>query len=170
MELNSRRGTIAGASGIVRKERLDAGAPPRTSSRRVPHAVDVSSLKLWRVRMSAEKVPEGPCEERDLKPFPGSRDAGNRAKLTRRLRTRFTDFITRWSGPPPRVDVDPRQDMRWTCPDCRVRHATSIDPDAEAGRIVEVNCKACGTRHEASLFFRLQKPGKARMTIGVVWL
>jgi transcription elongation factor Elf1 len=60
--------------------------------------------------------------------------------------------------------------MRWTCPDCRARHETAIDPDGEAGRIVEVNCRACGTQHEASVFVRFQRPGKARMIVGVVWL
>lgn len=62
------------------------------------------------------------------------------------------------------------QYMRWTCPDCRVRHETNVDPDAKDGRIVEVNCQACGTQHDVSMFFRLQKPGKTRMTVGVVWL
>ena len=91
-------------------------------------------------------------------------------KATRSLRVRCSDFISSWSGPLRRVDVQPRQDLRWTCPDCSVRHETVIDPNAEAGRIVQVSCEACGTQHEVSVFFRLQKPGKLRMTVGVVWL
>jgi hypothetical protein len=46
----------------------------------------------------------------------------------------------------------------------------SNDLDGEAGRIVEVNCRACGTQHDASVFVRLQRPGKARVIVGVVWL
>jgi hypothetical protein len=127
-------------------------------------------MTLWRVGMAAEKVPEGRYEESDFEPFSGPAEAKNRVKLTRSLRTRCSDLVTGWSGPRRTVDVDPSQNMRWTCPDCRVMHATIIDLDVEAGRIVEVNCKACGTKHEASLFFRLQKPGKARMAVGVVWV
>ncbi len=118
--------------------------------------------------MSAERVPE--YEEKDREPFPGPGEPENRAKATRSLRMRCGDFIGSWSRLPRRVDAQPRQDMRWTCPDCSVRHETVIDPDAESGRIVEVNCHACGTQHEASVFFRLQRPGKSRMTVGVIWL
>jgi hypothetical protein len=60
--------------------------------------------------------------------------------------------------------------MSWTCPDCRVRHETIIGSDAEPGEIVDVNCRACGTQHEASVHLPLRRPGKARMTVGVVWL
>jgi len=60
--------------------------------------------------------------------------------------------------------------MSWTCPDCRVRHQTTIDPEFEAGKIVDVSCQACGEQHEASVFFPLRRPGKVRMTVGVVWL
>ena len=48
---------------------------------------------------------------------------------------------------------------------------TNVDPNAKDGRIVEVNCRARGTQHDVSVFFRLQKPGKVRMTTaGVVCL
>ncbi len=60
--------------------------------------------------------------------------------------------------------------MSWTCPLCRARHETVIDPGAEPGEIVDVACKGCGTQHEASVFFPLRRPGKVRMTVGVVWL
>ena len=94
----------------------------------------------------------------------------DRARLALRLRMRCIDFMTGRVRPPRRVEAPQRPDMSWTCPDCRVRHETAIDPAAEAGRIVEVNCRACGTRHEASVFFRLRRPGTARMIVGVVWL
>jgi len=45
-----------------------------------------------------------------------------------------------------------------------------IDPNAEHGKIIEVNCESCGERHQASVFFRLQRPGTPHMTVGVVWL
>jgi hypothetical protein len=60
--------------------------------------------------------------------------------------------------------------MSWTCPDCRARHETVIDPDAVPGEIVNVTCQSCATPHEASVFFPLRRPGKAQMTVGVVWL
>jgi ribose 1,5-bisphosphokinase PhnN len=93
-------------------------------------------------------------------------------KLTGRLRMRGRELIDGWSRRLARVEaeVPQTQDMRWTCPDCRLRHETTIDPDAEAGKIVEVNCRACGAQHEASVFFRRQGPSKTRMTVGVVWL
>ena len=81
---------------------------------------------------------------------------------------RCSELIAGWFRPLRKVEVHRRQDMSWTCPDCRVRHETIIDPDSEAGKIVNVNCKACGTQHEASVYF--PRPGKARMTVGVVWL
>jgi hypothetical protein len=98
--------------------------------------------------------------------------SGGEMRLTRRLRVRCRELIAGWSRPLARVEaeVPQRQDMRWTCPDCRLRHETIIDPDAEAGKIVEVNCRACGAQHEASVFFRWQGASKARMTVGVVWL
>ncbi len=45
-----------------------------------------------------------------------------------------------------------------------------LDPEAEAGRIVEVNCPNCGERHEASVFFPLKRPGEMRTIVGIVWL
>jgi transcription elongation factor Elf1 len=65
--------------------------------------------------------------------------------------------------------MDQRPDMSWTCPDCQSRNATSIARDAEAGRIVDVRCRACGAEHEASVFFALTQAG-APMTVGVVWV
>ncbi len=97
--------------------------------------------------------------------------SGGELRLTRRLRVRCKELFAGWSRPPAKVEAVPqRQDMRWTCPDCRLRHETIIDPDAEAGKIVEVNCRACGAQHEASVFFRRQGSEKAIMTVGVVWL
>jgi ribosomal protein S27E len=96
--------------------------------------------------------------------------AGNGVTLTRRLRMRCGELIASCSRPPRIVEVHRRQDMNWTCPDCRARHETVIHPDAEPGEIVNVTCQACGTQREASVFFPLRRPGKARMTVGVVWL
>ncbi len=96
--------------------------------------------------------------------------SGGEMRFTRRLRGRCRELIAGWSRPLRKVEVLQNQDMRWTCPDCRSRHETIIDPDAEAGKIVEVNCRACGAQHEASVFFRWQGASKARMTVGVVWL
>jgi ribosomal protein L44E len=98
--------------------------------------------------------------------------SGVEMELTRRLRVPCKELIAGWFRPLARVEaeVHQKQDMRWTCPDCRLRHETIIDPHAEAGKIVEVNCRACGAQHEASVFFRRQGSGKANMTIGVVWL
>jgi hypothetical protein len=120
--------------------------------------------------MSAERVPERRHDETPREPFPGLGETGNRVTLTRSLWVRCSDVISNWSALPRRVDARPRQDMRWTCPDCSVRHETVIDPDAEAGRIVEVNCQGCGTQHEVSVRFRLQRPGETRMIVGIVWL
>jgi hypothetical protein len=130
----------------------------------------VASLKLWRVRMSAEKVPERRHDERLRVPFPGFEGAGNRRKLTQRLWVRCSNAFSSWSRPSRTIEAQPRQDMRWTCPDCSVSHKTVIDPDAEAGRIVQVNCQGCGTRHEVSVRFRPGRPGEARLIIGIVWL
>ena len=98
--------------------------------------------------------------------------SGGELRLTRRLRVRCKELFAGWSRPPAKIEaeVPQRQDMRWTCPDCRLRHETIIDPDAEAGKIVEVNCRACGAQHEASVFFRRQGSENAIMTVGVVWL
>lgn len=128
--------------------------------------------------MSAEKVPERRHGEGGLEPpegsrgdlFPGSGKAEDGVTLTRRVRTRCGEFIATWSRSPRTVEAHRRQDMSWTCPDCRARHETVIDPDAEPGEIVNVTCQACGTQHEASVFFPLRRPGKVRMTVGVVWL
>jgi len=91
-------------------------------------------------------------------------------KLTHRRLGRLNDVIRRWLGLSKRLVAQPDQDMKWTCPDCSVRHETVIGPDTEAGRIVEVNCRGCGTQHEASVFVRLRRPGSARMVVGIVWL
>ncbi len=91
-------------------------------------------------------------------------------KWTRRLWLRASRLVNGWPGPSRRVDAHSRPDLRWTCPDCGVRHETTIDPEAEAGRIVEVNCQNCGTLHEATVFFPLKRPGETRMIVGIVWL
>ena len=49
------------------------------------------------------------------------------------------------------------------------RNTTRIPTDVEAGRIVDVRCRACETEHEASVFFALTQAG-APMTVGVVWV
>jgi rubredoxin len=59
--------------------------------------------------------------------------------------------------------------MSWTCPKCQARNATIIARDADAGKIVETRCPACGAQHEASVFFLPTKAG-APMTVGVVWV
>ncbi len=59
--------------------------------------------------------------------------------------------------------------MSWTCPDCQTRNATRIAADVEAGKIVDVSCRACESDHEASVFFALTQAG-APMTVGVVWV
>ncbi len=65
--------------------------------------------------------------------------------------------------------MNQRPDMSWTCPDCQCRNGTIIAADVEAGKIVDVRCRACGTEHEASVFFALTQNG-APMTVGVVWV
>lgn len=60
-------------------------------------------------------------------------------------------------------------EMRWTCPDCQARNASTIPIDAEAGRIVDVCCRSCQSDHEASVFFALTQAG-APMAVGVVWV
>jgi DNL zinc finger len=57
--------------------------------------------------------------------------------------------------------------MSWTCPDCQTRNTTTLVSDAEAGKIIDVCCRACETDHEASVFFALTQAG-APMTVGVV--
>ena len=118
--------------------------------------------------MSAETVPERRYNAGDRGGPPSSREAGDRAKSERRPLTRWADFFAGRSRSPRTVEAPRTQDMRWTCPDCRVRHETVIDPDAEAGRIVEVKCLGCGTRHDASV--RVPRAAKTRMLVGIVWL
>jgi hypothetical protein len=131
--------------------------------------------------MSAQEVPERRHAEARIEPldplqtsrgdlFPVSGRPEDGVTLARRLRTRCVEFIATWSRPPRTVEAQRRQDMSWTCPDCRSRHETIIDPDAHSGEIVNVTCHSCGAPHEASVFFPLRRPGKSRMTVGVVWL
>jgi hypothetical protein len=131
--------------------------------------------------MSAEKVPQRRHPDSGLEPLeppggsrgdllPGSGKAEDAVTLTRRVRTRCSEFIAGWSRPLRRGGAHPRHDLRWTCPDCRVRHETVINSDAEAGSVVEVNCQGCGTRHEASVFFWPRRPAETRMIVGIVWL
>ena len=65
--------------------------------------------------------------------------------------------------------MNPGLEMSWSCPGCRARQASVIAPDAEAGKIVDVSCRACGKRHEASILSRSSGTGAA-MTVGVVWI
>lgn len=131
--------------------------------------------------MSVEKLPQRRYPDggqRPLEPpagsrgdlFPGSDKAEDVVTLTHRVRARCTEFFAGWSRPPRTGDAHSRHDLRWTCPDCRMRHETVIDPDAEAGSVVEVNCKGCGTRHEASVLFWPRRPAETRMIVGIVWL
>lgn len=60
-------------------------------------------------------------------------------------------------------------EMNWTCPACKSRNATSIAPDAEAGKIVDVRCAECEAAHRASVFFPAPRGG-APLTIGIVWI
>ena len=64
--------------------------------------------------------------------------------------------------------MDQKPEMSWICPDCQSRNATIIRPNAEAGNTVDVSCRTCGTRHEASLFFALT-PAGAPLSVGVFW-
>jgi hypothetical protein len=91
------------------------------------------------------------------------------AKFTRRVRMLRWDLIAGWSRSPRRAEMDRRLEMSWVCPDCHARNASIIAPDAEAGKIVDVNCQGCGTLHEASVFFPPTQVG-APVTVGVVWL
>lgn len=59
--------------------------------------------------------------------------------------------------------------MTWRCPKCEVRNAAVIAPDAGTGKIVDVSCLVCGTKHEVSVFSRADGSG-ANMTVGVVWI
>ena len=80
------------------------------------------------------------------------------------------DGVSLESENPLNLDfVEGEMTMRWTCPKCKARNATIIAFDAEAGKIVEAWCPACGTQHEASVFFPPAKAG-ASMPVGVVWI
>jgi hypothetical protein len=79
------------------------------------------------------------------------------------------DLIAGRPRPPRRDEMNRRLEMSWVCPDCRARNAAIIAPDAEAGKVVGVNCQGCGTPHEASVFFPPAQVG-APMTVGVVWI
>jgi len=59
--------------------------------------------------------------------------------------------------------------MDWTCPNCLARNATVIARDAEAGRIVAVDCPGCSTHYEASVVFPRARAGSS-MAVGVVWI
>ncbi len=65
--------------------------------------------------------------------------------------------------------MDQRPEVSWTCPDCQARNATVIAPDTEAGEIVDVGCRVCGTEHEAFVFFALT-PAGTPITVGIVWV
>ena len=65
--------------------------------------------------------------------------------------------------------MNQKLEMSWACPVCRARNAVIIASDAESGKIVDVSRQACGTQHEASVFFPLTQVG-APMTVGVVWV
>lgn len=60
-------------------------------------------------------------------------------------------------------------EMRWTCPDCQARNASTIPADAQAGKVVDVFCRSCQSDHEASIFFASTQAG-APMAVGVVWI
>jgi RNase P subunit RPR2 len=87
----------------------------------------------------------------------------------RRLRMLRSDLIAIWSRSPRRVELHRKPEMSWSCPKCRARNAATVAPDAEAGKIVDVSCLACGTKHEVSVFSRAHGSG-APMTVGVVWI
>ena len=59
--------------------------------------------------------------------------------------------------------------LNWTCPGCLARNATIIARDAEAGRIVAVDCPGCGAEHRASVVFPRAQAGAPR-AVGVVWV
>ena len=59
--------------------------------------------------------------------------------------------------------------MDWTCPGCLARNATNIASDAEAGRIVAVDCPGCRAQHRASVVFPRAQAG-APGAVGVVWV
>jgi ribosomal protein S27E len=59
--------------------------------------------------------------------------------------------------------------LDWTCPGCLARNATIIAGDAEAGRIVAVDCPGCQAQHQASVVFP-RAQGGAPMAVGVVWI
>jgi hypothetical protein len=103
--------------------------------------------------------------------FGGEAAAGGRdgARLMRRLRKLRTDLIAVWSRSPRRVELHRKPEMSWRCPKCQARNAAIIASDAEAGKIVDVSCLACGTKHEVSVFSRAHSSG-AHMTVGVVWV
>jgi len=65
--------------------------------------------------------------------------------------------------------MNAKSEMSWTCPDCQSRNETLIASDAEAGKVVDVRCHGCETRHQASVFFALTRAG-APMTVGIVWV
>ena len=95
--------------------------------------------------------------------------AGDGAGLTRRLRMLRRDLIALWSRSPRKVEPRQRPEMSWRCPKCQARNAAIMTSNSEAGKIVDVSCLACGTKHEASVFSRADGSG-APVTVGVVWV
>lgn len=65
--------------------------------------------------------------------------------------------------------MNSRPEMSWTCPDCQSRNASIITSDTEAGEVVDVRCRDCGTDHQAAVHHALTVAG-ALMTVGVVWV
>ena len=178
--------SIASAPGVERKQRLDAVASAGHASRdsateeanetrrrgREDQRVRVADGRRWSSRAPSRR--ERSRAARDFGRLRRSSLLGFRASLgwseLSSLRTRYSDLIAAWSRPKSSVAVRRPQDMSWTCPDCSRRHQTTIDPSAEHGKIIEVNCEGCGKQHAASVFFRLRQSGTPRMTVGVVWL
>ena len=95
--------------------------------------------------------------------------AGDGARLTRRLRMLRRDLIAFWSRSPRKVERHWKPEMSWRCPKCQARNAAIIASNSEPGKLVDVGCLACGTKHEVSVFSRADSSG-APMTVGVVWI
>lgn len=85
-------------------------------------------------------------------------------------RARCRSAFGGWLGRAQAVRAAGTQRMSWTCPACRDAHEAIIDSDTESGRIVGVSCPSCRAEFQASVFFRAHRSGKARFTVGVVWI
>ena len=66
--------------------------------------------------------------------------------------------------------VEDEMNMNWTCPNCQTRNATIIARDAEAGKIVAVDCPPCGAQHQASVVFPRSAKAGPLMAVGVIWV